>query len=78
MGAFFQPVARSINSSCLPGETPPITRRSLSVSHNERLSVESFTALPTLIAEAGVVPRLVFGVCFARESGKFGKNDLSK
>lgn len=78
MGAFPQSVSRSINSSCFPGETPPITHRLLSVSQNERLGIERFTALSTLIAEAGVVPRLVFVVCFATESGKFGKNDLSK
>lgn len=78
MGAFSQPVARSINPSCLPGETPPITQRSLSVSHNERLAIECFATLPTLIAEAGVIPRLVFGVWFPRESGILGKNNLSK
>lgn len=34
-----------------------MTGRSLPVSHNERLSVEPFTTLPALIAEAGIVPQ---------------------
>lgn len=53
-------------------------QRSLSVSHNERLAIECFATLPTLIAEDGIVPRMVFGDCFPRESGILGKNNPSK
>lgn len=74
MGAFPQPAARSISSSCLPGEIPPITHRSLSVSHNERLRVECFTTLPSLIAEAGVVPQAdVWGLFCLKEVGNLVK-----
>lgn len=66
MGAFTQPVARFMNSSSLPGETPSTTCRRLSVSYNERLCVVS-SQLP------GLVPRLVTGVCFARENGNLVK-----
>lgn len=43
-----------------------------------KVAIECFATLPTLIAEDGIVPRMVFGDGFPRESGILGKNNPSK
>lgn len=68
-------VHKSLLFAC---KNPTQQTKSLSVSHNERLAIECFATLPALVAEAGIVPRMVFGVCFPRESEILGKNNPSK